>query len=502
MPANLPDQWDLDYDVVVAGYGYAGAMAAITAHDEGARVGLFEKMPHFGGNSIMSGGACLTGSEYAATLAYLERTCSGTTDHEVLEVFAQGMVDLPDVLNKLANEVGFETVVDRYNAGTYPFPGCEQLVTLYITRNPKYQGFPWAKGLKAGGTLFWIVADQVQRRPALDVSFNAPVRDLLTDERGIVCGVVVEREGQRLNVRARRAVVLCTGGFEHNARLLSHFLQIQHAMGVSPLGNTGDGILMGQKVGAALWHMWLLHGGYGFRIPDVPVAIRHTYPGFRNDQRAMPWIAVDRFGRRFMDEYPPAPQDTPIRALEYYDPDIQDYPRIPCYLVFDEAGRQLGPIARPVINDDRFTLEWSEENLAEVEKGYIRRADTLAELAERLGIDAEALQETVARWNENCRLGRDRDFRRPPRTMVPLTQPPYYCIEAWPIITNTQGGLVHNARQQVLDPYGQPIPRLYKAGEIGSVFGHLYALGGNNAECFIGGPIAGRNAAAEPPWAP
>ena len=66
------------------------------------------------------------------------------------------------------------------------------------------------------------------------------------------------------------------------------------------------------------------------------------------------------------------------------------------------------------------------------------------------------------------------------------------------VITNTQGGLRHNARQQVLDARGEPIPRLYTAGEIGSLFGHLYMLAGNNSECFIGGQIAGRNAAHEP----
>jgi hypothetical protein len=236
---------------------------------------------------------------------------------------------------------------------------------------------------------------------------------------------------------------------------------------MSPMGLTGDGILMAQKVGAALWHMWLIHGGYGFMVPDVPISIRHTFAGFRKDDRPMPWIAVDRFGRRFMDEYPLAPQDTPFRALDYYDPDIQDYPRIPAYLIFDDQGRQLGPVAEPKINDERFELTWSQDNLAEVDKGWIKRADTLEGLAEQLGVPSEALIESVERWNDNCELGTDRDYHRPKGTMMPLQTPPFYAIEAWPIITNTQGGLVHNARQQVVDPYGEPIPRLYKAGELG-----------------------------------
>ena len=84
--------------------------------------------------------------------------------------------------------------------------------------------------------------------------------------------------------------------------------------------------------------------------------------------------------------------------------------------------------------------------------------------------------------------------------MAPVERPPFYAIPIWPIITNTQGGPVHNAMQQIVDPYGLPVPRLYAAGEMGSIFGHLYMLAGNNAECFIGGKIAGINAAAEKSW--
>ena len=81
--------------------------------------------------------------------------------------------------------------------------------------------------------------------------------------------------------------------------------------------------------------------------------------------------------------------------------------------------------------------------------------------------------------------------------MVALREPPYHVAPVWPVVSNTQGGPVHDARQRVLDPFGEPIPGLYAAGELGSAFGHLYMSGGNLAECFIGGRIAGRAAAAE-----
>ncbi len=78
---------------------------------------------------------------------------------------------------------------------------------------------------------------------------------------------------------------------------------------------------------------------------------------------------------------------------------------------------------------------------------------------------------------------------------MPIRTPPYYYASMWPIVSNTQGGPVHDERQRVLDVFGEPIPGLYAAGELGSVFGHLYLSGGNLAECFAGGRIAGREAA-------
>ena len=139
-------------------------------------------------------------------------------------------------------------------------------------------------------------------------------------------------------------------------------LQYFEAQPVYPvyLGNTGDGLKMAQKAGAGLWHMWHFHGGYGFKFAELPFAIRHVWAGPRNENRKMIWIAVDKFGKRFMDEYPPAPQDTGTRPLEYYDADIQDYPRIPCYLIFDEEGRKLGPIGIPIVNDERYDASWSD----------------------------------------------------------------------------------------------------------------------------------------------
>jgi succinate dehydrogenase/fumarate reductase flavoprotein subunit len=200
-----------------------------------------------------------------------------------------------------------------------------------------------------------------------------------------------------------------------------------------------------------------------------------------------------------MNEYPPAPQDTGARPLEYYDADIQDYPRIPCTLIFDEEGRKLGPVAMAIVNDERFHYKWSDDNLTEIEKGWIKKADSIETLAAKIGVGVETLAATINRWNEQCSAGADEDFHRPPKTMMPVKRAPFYAMEAWPIVSNTQGGPAHDANQRVVDPEGKPIPRLYAAGDISSIFGHLYLEAGNVTECFVGGRIAGENAAKEKP---
>jgi succinate dehydrogenase/fumarate reductase flavoprotein subunit len=200
-----------------------------------------------------------------------------------------------------------------------------------------------------------------------------------------------------------------------------------------------------------------------------------------------------------MNEYTPYAQDTTHRPMEFYDSARQTFPRIPSRLIYDESGRKLYPVGQAIYNKVGITFEWSDDNLREVELGIIKRADTIADLARQLNVDAELLEATVARWNEFCAAGRDADFGRPRGTMMPLATPPFYAGDVYPMVSNTQGGPVHNARQQIIDVFGTPIPRLYAAGELGSAFGFLYLSGGNLSECIVGGGIAGREAAGLAP---
>jgi succinate dehydrogenase/fumarate reductase flavoprotein subunit len=269
-------------------------------------------------------------------------------------------------------------------------------------------------------------------------------------------------------------------------------------------GNTGDGIVMAQEAGAALWHMWHYHGVYGFKHPDpdYPVGIRPKrlpdwIPGepARKDVK-MPWIVLDRTGRRYMNEYPPYMQDTSARPMAFFDTVTQTYPGIPSWMIVDEPGRATYPLVSPTFNDDRLRFEWSEASLRELEMRIFARAETIGDLAHGLGVPETALRETLDKWNNSCSKETDAAFGRPGTSMVKIETPPYYYAQIWPICSNTHGGPVHDAGQRVLNGFDEPIPRLFAAGELGGVFGHLYISGGNLAECFIGGRIAGQNAAA------
>jgi FAD binding domain len=241
--------------------------------------------------------------------------------------------------------------------------------------------------------------------------------------------------------------------------------------------------------------MWHVHGSYGFRLPDLPVAVRTPLGGARNPSRPLHWIIVDQRGRRFTNELPPAPQDTLSRPLAHLDPDSGRHDRIPAWLIFDERGRQAGPLGRPVGARPEHAYHWSRDNLAEIERGWILRAESIEELAALAGLPADATVANVARWNAAVSAGHDADFARPPGSMVALDEPPFYAIQVWPVVSNTQGGPVHDELQRVLDVRGAPIPGLYAVGELGSFFGHIYLLGGNITEAIVGGRIAGREAA-------
>lgn len=510
-----PATYDETADVVIVGYGYAGAIAAIEAHDAGADVLVIEKMPDPGGISITSGGNIRIVEDAEDGFRYLQATCGGRTPDSVLLALAQGMSEIPAYFEKLV-QINGATIDRRQADGNYPFPGTKTYGYVSIGSVPDFDpaaSYPSVSSYRpiekaAGVRLFKVIEDNIKDR-GIRVRLSTPALRLITSEDGTVQGLTARHDGCDFTIRAQRAVILACGGFEANADMQMQYWQEKPVLNAAFMGNTGDGILMAQDVGAQLWHMWHYHGVYGFKHPDpdYPFGVRPKrlpdwIPGENaRDDVHMPWIIVDRNGRRFMNEYQPYTQDTTWRGMATFDGETMSFPRIPAIMIMDEPGRGTYPVVSPTFHDRRFKFEWSEETLRNLEARILKRADNLTDVAAMMDLPEDTLIATVEQWNAACAARNDTVFNRPPPSMLPIATPPFYAAEVYPICSNTHGGPVHDAGQKVIDSFGRPIPRLYAAGELGGVFGHLYISGGNLAECFVGGWTAGRNAAAEEPTA-
>jgi succinate dehydrogenase/fumarate reductase flavoprotein subunit len=483
-----PHKWDVETDIVVLGTGFAGLSTAITVKDAGAEVLILEKMPrkHEGGNSKVSGNMWWTPNNLPEAIQYIEALCYGLTDKGSIQALAEEMMRLNGWLETL---------------GIQPRP-----LGFFQPEHPELPGSGCVRtwnnnGISAQGALWSPIREQVEKR-GIEILYETPAVDLvLSSSNREVLGVQAAKQGRPVTVKARKGVVLACGGFEFDFEMQKQFLPGWPTYGRGTPGNTGDGIRMAQKAGAALWHMNNSLAGIGcIIVPEYePVMIPVGFPGSG-------YILVDKSGKRFMNELRENRHGFGHKEnLLYFDGIVGDFTRIPCYGIFDEATRTRGPI----VSASGWKFGWfswfgeyqaSRDNLKEIEKGWIVKGDTLAELAGKLDISAADLEESIARYNDHCRNGVDKDFDRPERSLVPLEKPPFYCVKLYPATYNTQGGPRRNARCQVVDPDNRPIPRLFSAGELGSFWGWMYNGGGNNAEALCTGQIAGRNAAAVESW--
>jgi succinate dehydrogenase/fumarate reductase flavoprotein subunit len=354
-----------------------------------------------------------------------------------------------------------------------------------------------------GAALFKKLSEAVQKR-GIPVMWETPARHLLT-RKGEICGVRVRRDGKECDIRASRSVVLTCGGFEYNEWMKENYLRVYPAHFYGNPGNTGDGINMALEVGAVLWHMSNASWRVIMKFPDFPVPF-----SIRQHSTS---ILVDRRGNRFANErFKP---NAFGYELTNYDTYSMCYPKVPCYWIFDEERRISAPVASPygpcnppggIMGDIYYA--WSADNQREIDRGWIIRADTLEELAQKISADPDnrdmmstaLLRATVERYNNHCHKGEDVDFAKPKEWLKPLGDPPYYAIKLWPGGPNTQGGPRRNIEGQIVRVDHTPIPRLYSAGELGSVWGMLYQGAGNIAECFAFGRLSGKNAATEKIW--
>jgi len=310
-----------------------------------------------------------------------------------------------------------------------------------------------------------------------------------------VLGIVAGQASGTIAIKANKAVILTCGGFDYNETLKINYLRSYPQYSVGHQGNTGDAISLAAKVGAALWRLTGTSANLCHKLPDVPVAYPSNLQLGAANQSV---ILIDRMGKRFTDEA--LNYDAVAKTLDAHDAVNRAFLRIPCWCVFDEKTRIAGPAGLPIpIGKPIYT--WSADNSEEIAKGWILKADSLAELAGKIEVDAATLEKTVTSYNEYCAQGRDPDFNRK-LGLIAIEGPPYYALKGFPGLWATGGGPRINTSAQVLDAGGKVVPRLYAAGSASSFcFSYLYPLSGTAiGDCFAMGRIAGRTASAEKGW--
>ena len=486
----VPDTWTVDADVVVVGFGAAGVATAVTAYEEGARVVILEKAPEGeeGGNSRVAGQGYLNTSSVDDAALYLTALCGPyTVPAPIAKVWAEERGDN----NAWLRSLGGDPQEHQHQPVGIEFP---DLPGAYCVHK-------FHDGPTYGYSNTWKLFARLVKERLIPIFYETPAKELIQhDIRKEILGVRAQQGGRSIAVKARKAVVLTCGGFENNQEMIRNFLPgLPYCYTSGTPYNEGDGIAMAMSVGADLWHMNNYAGpSMALKVPEIRTTLSMQALHFSKEIPGG-MIVVGRDGKRFTDEkYKTRHGKIPVhgRWLPLSTP-------CPMFLVFDHTLFSSAPLYdknaghgwTPLI--ERY--DWSEDNSAELAKGWIKRADTLEALAAILGIDPEGLLDTVRGWNRYAQAKHDPDFGRS-LMMEPILNKPFYGVELSPSMLNTQGGPRRNEKGQIVRPDGTPIKRLYSAGELGSIYSYLYQGTGNIGECLAFGRISGRNAAAEAPW--
>ncbi|MFJ9365484.1 3-oxosteroid 1-dehydrogenase [Nocardia sp. NPDC101769] len=530
---------EFEFDVVVVGSGAAGMTAALTAAYRGLSVTLIEKSRLFGGSTARSGGGIWVPNNPVLQAAgvpdspELARTyLKAVVGDRVPEAKQRAFLEQgPEMFRYIgARSKHWDFAYDRGYSDYHPeFPGglaqgrsiepkpidgrllggdlhkinqptmsapkgiaitvkdfhdlnmiartwTGKKTAMKVGAQTALNLIKGAKPLSLGKALaarLWLSL----RDAGVPVWLNTPLTDLIVEGDAVV-GIRAEHEGRPVTIKARRGVVLAAGGFEHNLEMRKQYIDGPQNTGwtVGATENVGEGIVAGQKAGAAVDLMDDAWWGPSVRNPDGP-------PFFMLAERSQPGaIVVNAKGERFVNES--APYVNVVHTM--YEEEKKVPGSIPAHFIFDQNFRDrylfLGNFPKRPLPQKYF------------DAGIIKQADTLAELADKLGIPANKLAATVERFNVFARKGRDEDFLRgdsaydryygdptvkPNPTLAPLERGPFYAVEMVPGDLGTKGGLVTDEHARVLNDQGEVIHGLYAAGNnSAAVMGNDYAGAG------------------------
>ncbi|HSM25727.1 MAG TPA: FAD-binding protein [Anaerolineaceae bacterium] len=489
--------WDKEVDVVVVGSGTV-VMAALAAKDAGAEsVLIIEKSIAFGGTSALSGGGFYIPLNYAAkaegvednredAFKYLKTVSAGQSTDELLNTYldnANSMLEWSRDKFGYNWALGGKSFEDYYEVDGFRPRG----------RKVNLKG-PDGANVSGGGT--WQIFRQTVDELGIELMLETAGKELITNAAGEVIGIKAEGVDGALNIKAKKGVILGTGGFDFNREMTTTFLRGPIYASNSVPTNTGDGHIMGMALGADLRNMNSCWG-----LPFMPTDPERLmgeadWQMYRGKPGA---IVVNKYGERIGNEA--SAYHVFNRAFWVWDTGKFEWRNTPSFWIADSsyAERYFFPASGYQVG---VVPDWMEQ------------ADTLEELCEKLGVDYAGFEDTLAVFNPNAEEGVDPIWHRGEyqfdlntagdltRTdiknacLAPIAQGPFYGCSYVPGTCGTNGGLRINSNAQVIDIKGNPIPRLYAVGNTsGSVFGDAYPGGGS---CLgaggVFGMLAGRHA--------
>jgi 3-oxosteroid 1-dehydrogenase len=530
----LSSEWDHEVDVVVLGTGGAGLTAALTAATGGASVAVYEKAPTVGGTTAVSGGIVWIPAHHRSpdgeltvddAMRYLEAQSLGAMDTDLVETFVRTgpeMLDFVERHSELQFEVaaGFPDYKPELPGGRPSGGRSHNAKPFDLDRLGD-----WSDRITSFPVDFSNVGIDAETRARIHASVDdidgnycvagtaliagllkglldhgvAPVTEaraleLIAGSDGRIVGVRISHGGRDLRVHARRGVVLGTGGFEWDEKLVDAYLRGPMHGPVSPPSNTGDGLRMAMAHGADLANM-----GEAWWVPIVQIP-GDTIDGHQRSrsvrlERTRPRsIIVNRAGRRFLNEA--GEYNSMAGPFHHLDPRF-GYLNDPAWIVFDSLHlKKYGFLG---VEPDGVVPDW-----------YCKSAD-LAELGAKTGIDSDGLARTLEAWNRNVANETDPDFGRGSsaydgywgdtnaatpalQTLGPIDTAPYFAVPVTVGAMGTKGGPRTDRDARVLHVSGDPIPGLYAAGNaMAGVTGKAYGgAGGTLGPAMVFGYRAGR----------